>query len=54
MPVRGKLMPISLVQQGTLSEFLFIILTVLGSNGMLEASRPATDDDRRDCLFIHI
>lgn len=41
-------MPISLVQQGTLSEFLFIILTVLGSNGVLEASRPATDDDRRD------
>jgi len=39
---------ISLVQQGTLSEFLFIILTVLGSNGVLEASRPATDDDRRD------
>jgi len=41
-------MSISLVQQGTLSEFEFIILTVLGSDGGLEASRPATDDDRRD------
>jgi hypothetical protein len=48
MPGWGSLMPISLVQQGTLSEFLFIILSVLGSKGMLEASRPATDDDRRD------
>jgi hypothetical protein len=48
MPGWGKLMSISLVQQGTLSELLFIILTVLGSDGALECSRPATDDDRRD------
>ena len=41
-------MPISLVQQGILSELLFIVLTVLGSDGSLEVARPATDDDRRD------
>src|SRR2546423_3729586 len=41
-------MPISLVQQGILSEFLFIVLTVLGSDGALEVARQATDDDRRD------
>ena len=41
-------MPISLVQQGILTEFLFIILTVLGSDGALEVARQATDDDRRD------
>src|SRR2546422_11032924 len=41
-------MPISLVQQGILTEFLFIILTVLGSDGLLEVARQATDDDRRD------
>src|SRR2546426_2258552 len=41
-------MPISVVQQGILTEFLFIILTVLGSDGLLEVARQATDDDRRD------
>ena len=41
-------MPISLVQQGILTEFFFIILTVLGSDGALEVARQATDDDRRD------
>src|SRR6266571_4875289 len=40
-------MPISLVQQGVLAELLFIILTVLGSDGALEVARQATDDDRR-------
>jgi len=40
--------PISLVQQGTATEFEFLKLVVLGGNGDLEASRPATDDDRRD------
>src|SRR3982074_1762566 len=41
-------MPISLVQQGTATEFEFLKLVVLGGEGALEASRPATDDDRRD------
>lgn len=41
-------MPISRVQQGTLTEFEFLKLAVLGSDGELEFSRPATDDDRRD------
>jgi hypothetical protein len=41
-------MPISLVQQGIIAEFLFIVLSVLGSDGMLEVARQATDDDRRD------
>jgi hypothetical protein len=41
-------MPISAVQQGILTEFLFIILAVLGSDGLLEVARQATDDDRRD------
>src|SRR5207302_9316162 len=41
-------MPISAVQQGILTELLFIILTVLGSDGALEVARQATDDDRRD------
>src|SRR3954470_23819169 len=41
-------MPISAVQQGILTELLFIVLTALGSNGALEVSRQATDDDRRD------
>ena len=41
-------MPISLVQQGILAEFLFNVLAVLGSDGLLEVARQATDDDRRD------
>src|SRR6266550_3204285 len=41
-------MPISVVQQGILTELLFIVLTVLGSDGLLEVARQATDDDRRD------
>jgi hypothetical protein len=41
-------MPISAVQQGILAEFLFIVLSVLGSDGVLEVARQATDDDRRD------
>lgn len=41
-------MPISLVQQGTATELEFIKLVILGGGGELEASRPATDDDRRD------
>jgi len=41
-------MPISFVQQGILAELLFIVLTVLGSDGALEVARQATDDDRRD------
>lgn len=41
-------MPISLVQQGTATEFEFLKLVILGGDGDLEASRPATDDDRRD------
>src|SRR5207249_8576641 len=51
-------MPITAVQQGILTELLFIILTVLGSDGALEVARQATDDDRRDadvhrrCDFI--
>jgi hypothetical protein len=40
--------PISLVQQGTATEFEFLKLVILGGDGELEASRPATDDDRRD------
>jgi hypothetical protein len=40
--------PISLVQQGTATEFEFLKLVILGGGGELEASRPATDDDRRD------
>jgi hypothetical protein len=40
--------PISLVQQGTATEFEFLKLVILGGDGDLEASRPATDDDRRD------
>jgi hypothetical protein len=39
---------ISLVQQGTATEFEFLKLVILGGEGGLEASRPATDDDRRD------
>jgi hypothetical protein len=41
-------MPVSLVQQGMLAELLFIILSVLGSDGALEVARPIADDDRRD------
>jgi hypothetical protein len=41
-------MPISLVQQGILAEYLFTVLGVLGSDGALEFARQATDDDRRD------
>jgi len=41
-------MPISLVQQGTATEFEFLKLVILGGGGELEGSRPATDDDRRD------
>src|SRR5438128_11524277 len=41
-------MPISRVQQGTATEFEFLKLVILGGGGDLEASRPATDDDRRD------
>jgi hypothetical protein len=41
-------MPISLVQQGIATEFEFLKLIILGGGGELEASRPATDDDRRD------
>src|SRR5438128_1607030 len=41
-------MPISAVQQGIITEFLFIVLTILGSDGALEVARQATDDDRRD------
>jgi hypothetical protein len=41
-------MPISLVQQGTATEFEFLKLAILGGDGALEASRPATDDDQRD------
>jgi hypothetical protein len=41
-------MPISLVQQGILAEFLYTVLAVLGSDGALEVARQATDDDRRD------
>lgn len=41
-------MPISLVQQGTATEFEFLKLVILGGGGELEATRPATDDDRRD------
>lgn len=41
-------MPISLVQQGILAEYEFTKLAVMGSDGELEISRPATDDDRRD------
>lgn len=41
-------MPISLVQQGTLAELLFIVFSVMGSDGLLEVARQATDDDRRD------
>jgi hypothetical protein len=40
--------PISLVQQGTATEFEFLKLVILGGGGELEASRPATDDDQRD------
>jgi hypothetical protein len=40
--------PISLVQQGILTEWEFVKLGVFGSDGELEFSRPATDDDRRD------
>jgi len=40
--------PISLVQQGILAEFLFNVLAVLGSDGLLEVARQSTDDDRRD------
>ena len=41
-------MPISLVQQGIVAEFLFNVLAVLGSDGQLEVARQSTDDDRRD------
>ena len=41
-------MPISLVQQGVLAEYLVTVLSVLGSDGLLEVARQATDDDRRD------
>ena len=41
-------MPISLVQQGTCTELEFIKDVVLSSDGDIEPSRPATDDDRRD------
>jgi len=41
-------MPISLVQQGIITESEFVKFGVLGSDGELEFSRPATDDDRRD------
>jgi hypothetical protein len=40
--------PISLVQQGMCTELEFIKYVVLGSDGQVEVSRPATDDDRRD------
>jgi hypothetical protein len=40
--------PISLVQQGTIVESEFVKFGILGSDGALEFSRPATDDDRRD------
>ncbi len=41
-------MPLSLVQQGMIAELLFIVLSVLGSDGALEIARQVTDDDRRD------
>jgi hypothetical protein len=41
-------MPITDVQQGVVAELLFIVLSVLGSDGALEVARQATDDDRRD------
>lgn len=41
-------MPISLVQQGLCTELEFIKYVVLGSGGLAEVSRPATDDERRD------
>jgi hypothetical protein len=41
-------MPISRVQQGTITESEFVKFGVLGSNGELEFSRPASDDDQRD------
>jgi hypothetical protein len=40
--------PISRVQQGTVTESEFVKFGVLGSDGELEFSRPATDDDQRD------
>lgn len=41
-------MPISLVQQGVVTEFLFAVFAILGSGGALEVARQVTDDDRRD------
>lgn len=41
-------MPISLVQQGDVAEYLFVVVNVLTSDGELEVGRQATDDDRRD------
>jgi len=48
MPVRGKLMPITRVQQGVIGQFLAAILMMMGSNGRLEVAVPMSDDDRRD------
>jgi hypothetical protein len=48
MPVRGKLMPITRVQQGAIGQFIAAILMMMGSNGKLEVAVPMSDDDRRD------
>ncbi len=48
MPVSGKLMPITRVQQGAIGQFLAAILMMMGSKGKLEVAVPMSDDDRRD------
>ena len=44
---------VSYVQQGVVACREFIKLLMIGSNGRLEASLPATDDERRD-LEVHL
>jgi hypothetical protein len=44
---------VSYVQQGVVACREFIKLLMIGSNGRLEASLPATDDERRD-VEVHL
>jgi hypothetical protein len=48
MPVRGRLMALTKVQQGVIGQFLAAILMMMGSKGKLEVAVPMSDDDRRD------
>ncbi len=46
-------MPLNNVQIGVIAQYEFAKLLMIGSNGKLEVSWPATDDERRDAE-VHI